>query len=67
MNAAAYAQTLQKVIFVDPFGVSMSLRKNAPYALCVFFLIVIGNFFNPSASNPLSLSTRASSPARARS
>ena len=58
----------QNVIFVGPLEAGISSRKKAPYALCVFFFIVIGNFsFNPSASNPLSLSTRASSPASARS
>ena len=55
------------MILVGALGVGISSRKKAPYALCVFFFIVIGNFLSPSASNPLSLSTRASSPASARS
>ncbi len=46
----------------------MSSLKNAPYALCVFFLIVMGNFFVSSSQwKPDSRRTRASSPARARS
>jgi hypothetical protein len=47
---------------------STSSRKKAPYNPCVFFLIVIGNLSdNGLTSTPLSLSTRASSPARLRS
>ena len=60
-----YTPSTQNTIFVGTFGSGTSSRKKAPYALCVFFLIVIGNFFNPSHSNPLSLSTLASSPANA--
>lgn len=56
----------QNTILVGFAGSAMSSRKNAPYALCVFFLIVIGNFsLRSSDSKPLSRRTRASSPARA--
>lgn len=47
---------------------STSSRKKAPYTPCVFFLTDIENLFdNGVTSTPLSLSTRASSPARLRS
>jgi hypothetical protein len=47
---------------------STSSRKKAPYTACVFFLIVIGNLLDSDVtSTPLSLNTRASSPARLRS
>ena len=66
-NLGTDASLAQSNTILVAAGTGMSSRKNAPYTLWVFFFMAIGNFLSPSDSKPLSWSTRASSPARARS